>query len=994
MALFTSILNLLKKNPATDGADTFNIQTMLNDNWDKIDAAMALKAINGSVRAATTNNTTLSGLQTVDGVSLAAGDRVLVKNQTTGSQNGIYIAATGAWTRAADADSSAKLTAGLLVYVREGTLNGGKGFVLSTVGTVTLGTTALTFTMLQAPLDAAGTASTAVVRDGAGRAQVAAPSAAADIARKDTVDAAIATAAADATSKANAAQSAATSAAATDAASKANAVQANLAAHIGTGGTSHAAATTSAAGFMSAADKSKLDGVTAGAGGAGTATDTVIGSRTISDTSTPTGDSGTVTTLFGWLANMIKAITGKTSWRTAPATTLEAAKSHMDATVAHGAVSAPTASTMMVRDSAGRAQVAAPSASADIARKDTVDAAISTAAADATSKANAAQSAAISAAATDAATKANVVQANLTAHIGTGGTSHAAATTSVGGFMSAADKSKLDSVTTGAGGAGTATDAVIGNRTISDTTAPTGDSGTVTTLFGWLANMIKAITGGATWRTVPVKSLAALNTEKAPLASPTFSGIPSAPTAAVDTNNTQIATTAFVKAQGYLPGTPDGLTLPDGQGIKTLNNVAGTDGFGLIQAGGTLQIGDTTNTAIVRLRSTSSPQYTDGVTTYALFTAKNFTAASQAEAESGAAVNKYMTPVLTAQAIAAQTNAKVDYIRQPGYGTTAGSANTYTLALSPGLAAYAEGVSVAIKIHAANTGASTLNVNGLGAKSILTSKGAALTSGKFVTNGVYTLRYNGSAFILQGEGGEYGTAAASQVLTGYTIGIDAGIVSGSMPNNGTISITPGASAQTIPAGYTSGGTVAGVSFDPYKVLAGVMIAGTTGMMPARANDQNSGIRWADGNGLLSVGFPTGAYLNDSGFGAGWASAAASDPNFVAANIRSGVSIFGVAGSVIAGKPYANGSIQILTSGRGQVSGLSFTPRLVIMEIPNTTYGGRYIYHADTSYPSYNTFGSYFDGGKMSSDPSWTITSDGFSGQTGFARSMMNWWAFA
>ncbi|MDG0792764.1 hypothetical protein OMP38_19215 [Cohnella ginsengisoli] len=43
MAIFTSILNLLKKNPATDGADTFNIQTMLNDNWDKIDAALALK---------------------------------------------------------------------------------------------------------------------------------------------------------------------------------------------------------------------------------------------------------------------------------------------------------------------------------------------------------------------------------------------------------------------------------------------------------------------------------------------------------------------------------------------------------------------------------------------------------------------------------------------------------------------------------------------------------------------------------------------------------------------------------------------------------------------------------------------------------------------------------------------------------------------------------------------------------------------------------------
>ncbi|WP_217596569.1 hypothetical protein [Cohnella sp. GbtcB17] len=145
MAIFTSILNLLKKNPATDGADTFNIQTMLNDNWDKIDAAMALNGVDGDVRVATTANITLSGLQTVDGVVLAAGDRVLVKNQTTGSQNGIYVATSGAWTRAADADSSAKVAAGISVYVRAGTANGAKGFSLSNASAVTLGTTALTF---------------------------------------------------------------------------------------------------------------------------------------------------------------------------------------------------------------------------------------------------------------------------------------------------------------------------------------------------------------------------------------------------------------------------------------------------------------------------------------------------------------------------------------------------------------------------------------------------------------------------------------------------------------------------------------------------------------------------------------------------------------------------------------------------------------------------------------------------------------------------------
>jgi len=57
--------------------------------------------------------------------------------------------------------------------------------------------------------------------------------------------------------------------------------------------------------------------------------------RTISDSTAPSSNTGTPTTLLGWLANMIKAITGKANWRTAPATTLEAAKGHMDATAPH-----------------------------------------------------------------------------------------------------------------------------------------------------------------------------------------------------------------------------------------------------------------------------------------------------------------------------------------------------------------------------------------------------------------------------------------------------------------------------------------------------------------------------------------------------------------------------------------------------------------------------------------------------------------------------------
>lgn len=82
-------------------------------------------------------------------------------------------------------------------------------------------------------------------------------------------------------------------------------------------------------------EKAKLAGVAAGAGTAGSAADEVLGSRTLSDTAVPSSDTGFLTGLLGGLANRIKAITGKSSWRAAPATTLEAAKAHADDEVRH-----------------------------------------------------------------------------------------------------------------------------------------------------------------------------------------------------------------------------------------------------------------------------------------------------------------------------------------------------------------------------------------------------------------------------------------------------------------------------------------------------------------------------------------------------------------------------------------------------------------------------------------------------------------------------------
>ncbi|WEJ72833.1 phage tail protein [Pseudomonas sp. PSE14] len=98
-----------------------------------------------SVRAATTASITLSGLQTLDGVALAAGDRVLVKNQSNAVDNGLYVVAANAWKRATDADESSEVTPGLTVTVESGTAQADSVWQLVTDGAVVLGTTALLF---------------------------------------------------------------------------------------------------------------------------------------------------------------------------------------------------------------------------------------------------------------------------------------------------------------------------------------------------------------------------------------------------------------------------------------------------------------------------------------------------------------------------------------------------------------------------------------------------------------------------------------------------------------------------------------------------------------------------------------------------------------------------------------------------------------------------------------------------------------------------------
>ena len=102
-----------------------------------------------SVRFTTTANIVLTGLGIQAGgdwpAALTAGDRILPKNQTAGAENGIWLAAAGAWTRSTDADTGAELNSGAIIPVESGTLNADTNWQLTTDGTVVIGTTALIF---------------------------------------------------------------------------------------------------------------------------------------------------------------------------------------------------------------------------------------------------------------------------------------------------------------------------------------------------------------------------------------------------------------------------------------------------------------------------------------------------------------------------------------------------------------------------------------------------------------------------------------------------------------------------------------------------------------------------------------------------------------------------------------------------------------------------------------------------------------------------------
>lgn len=132
---------------------------------DRRRGLVASVAVKAPCRVASTGSLTLEGLQTVDGVALVAGDRVLVKNQVSAADNGIYDAQDATWVRAPDFDGEYDVVDGTLVPVTEGATNGGTIFMVDATNPVSVGTSGIafvtTFSALMLQVQAAVTAAEA-----------------------------------------------------------------------------------------------------------------------------------------------------------------------------------------------------------------------------------------------------------------------------------------------------------------------------------------------------------------------------------------------------------------------------------------------------------------------------------------------------------------------------------------------------------------------------------------------------------------------------------------------------------------------------------------------------------------------------------------------------------------------------------------------------------------------------------------------------------------
>lgn len=311
-------------------------------------------------------------------------------------------------------------------------------------------------------------------------------------------------------------------------------------------------------------------------------------------------------------------------------------------------------------------------------------------------------------------------------------------------------------------------------------------------------------------------------------------------------------------------------------------------------------------------------------------------------------------------------------------GTVVNGNTVYTAALSPAITTLKAFQRVVVKTNVASTGTPTFNFNGLGAKTALKANGSPAS---FKANGVYTLVYDGTAFILQGEGGEVGTATAADVLAGKTFPGEDGLITGTMPQRGNqfksgswsnpdgdpyVDTSAGIDSGYYPPGSQVGIQIYDPDLIPGNIRAGADIFGVAGkstvvdtadavldpqyllvgqsgyddgvrkagQMPNRSaeNHHMPGLEatvWAGDRFFIRP--PGGFYTGES-----WVTALV--PGLTAANLRAGVNVAGLIGTLQEGKKWAAGQIDVVrTTGAGSVTGLGFTPRNIILSM--ASWGG-------------------------------------------------------
>ncbi|MNU64656.1 hypothetical protein D3C71_539380 [compost metagenome] len=227
-----------------------------------------------------------------------------------------------------------------------------------------------------------------------------------------------------------------------------------------------------------------------------------------------------------------------------------------------------------------------------------------------------------------------------------------------------------------------------------------------------------------------------------------------------------------------------------------------------------------------------------------------------------------------------------------GYAQTTNNGNAYNVNIV-GVTSLVEGLRIMIKLHGDCGPNPTVNVNSLGAYAIKKANGSPIPAGNLKKDSVYSLVFNGSAFILQGEGGG-GTATAGDIRSGKTAETDGGPTIGTLPVRSGGGVSPTANQIIKQAGiYDADIIIAGVPVPVGSLLEGNVVAGQAGQMLNRsARDHhmpaNGATVWQGDRVFLQ---PPDGYYN----GASWVTAPA--PALVPNNIREGQNILGVPGSM-------------------------------------------------------------------------------------------------